>query len=121
MVISWKDELFSKIRYIHGPEEIFEEFPEWQKEFYLSHVHQGAAFLIISASDPELTKDVKPERLAKARKASSTALEEYREKLMSNENAWCVISIPTEAWAKKVFAGLKEEEIPIFEKGNFAF
>ena len=110
VVISWKDELFSKIRYIHGPEEIFEEFPEWQKEFYLSHVHQGAAFLTISASDPELMKDVKPERLAKARKASSTALEEYREKLMSNENAWCVVSIPTEAWAKKVFAGLKAEE-----------
>ena len=109
VVISWKDELSSKIRYIHGPEEIFEEFPGWQKEFYLTYVHQGAAFLTISASDPELMKDVNPERIAKSRKASNIALEEYRERLMSNKNTWCVISIPTEAWANKVFPELTTE------------
>ena len=109
VVISWKDELSAKIRYIHGPEEIFEEFPAWQKEFYLSYVHQGAAFLTISASDPELMKDVNPERIAKSRKASNIALEEYRERLMSNKNTWCVISIPTEAWANKVFPELTTE------------
>ncbi|AOT70747.1 aminopeptidase [Geosporobacter ferrireducens] len=109
VVISWKDELFSKIRYIHGPEEIFDEFPEWQKTFYLSYVHEGAAFLTISASDPELMKDVNPERIAKARKANNMALTEYREKLMSNQNSWCVASIPTEAWAKKVFPDLPAE------------
>ncbi len=109
VVISWKDELCSKIRYIHGPEEIFDEFPEWQKTFYLSYVHEGAAFLTISASDPELMKDVNPERIAKARKANNMALTEYREKLMSNQNSWCVASIPTEAWAKKVFPDLPAE------------
>ncbi|TGE35083.1 aminopeptidase [Desulfosporosinus fructosivorans] len=110
VVIQWKDELFSKIRYLHAPEEVFEEFPEWQKEFYLFYVHQGAAFLSISASDPELMKDVNPERLTKAQKASSTALKVYRERLMGNKNVWCVISIPTSAWAKKVFPHLSEED-----------
>jgi Leucyl aminopeptidase (aminopeptidase T) len=110
VVIQWRDELFSKIRYLHAPEEIFEEFPEWQKEFYLSYVQQGAAFLSIYASDPELLKDVNPQRLAKAQKASNTALKDYRERLMSNKNTWCVVAIPTASWSKKVFSHLSEEE-----------
>ncbi|SDH80535.1 aminopeptidase [Desulfosporosinus hippei] len=110
VVIQWRDELFSKIRYLHAPEEIFEEFPEWQKEFYLSYVHQGAAFLSIAASDPELMKDVNPERITKAQKASNIALKDYRDRLMSNQNTWCVVSIPTEAWAEKVFPHLSAEE-----------
>lgn len=110
VVINWRDELFSKIRYTHGPEEIFSEFPEWQKEFYLSYVRQGAAFVSISASDPELLKDVNPDRVAKAQKASSTALQEYRERLMSNKNTWCVVSIPTKSWAKKVFPAVSEAD-----------
>jgi len=110
VVIQWRDELASKIRFLHAPEEVFEEFPAWQKEFYLSYVHQGAAFLSISASDPELMKDVNPERITKSQKASNTALKDYRDRLMSNKNTWCVVSIPTASWSKKVFPHLSEGE-----------
>lgn len=110
VVVSWKDELLSKIKFLQAPEEVFDEFPEWQKEFYLSYVRQGAAFVSIAASDPELLKDVNPGRLVKVQKASNTALKEHRERLMSNKNSWCVVSIPTKSWAKKVFSDLPEEE-----------
>lgn len=110
VVIQWRDELFSKIRFLHAPEKVFEEFPEWQKEFHLFNVHQGAAFLSISASDPELMQDVNPERMMKAQKTSNSALKEYRERLMSNKNVWSVVSIPTASWAKKVFPTLSEEQ-----------
>ncbi len=110
VVINWRDELSSKIKFMHAPEEIFEEYPDWQRDFYLSNVRKGAAFLSISASDPELMKDVNPERMAKSHKAASTAIKEYRERLMSNRNVWCVASIPTISWAKKVFPKLSEDE-----------
>lgn len=110
VVIHWSDELTAKIRYLHAPEEVFDEFPAWQKELYLSYVHQGAAFLSIAASDPELMKDVNPQRILKAQKAGNTALKAYRDRLMSNQNIWCVVSIPTPAWSKKVFPHLAEEE-----------
>ncbi len=110
VVINWKDELFSRIRFLHAPEEVFDEFPEWQKEFHLTYMRQGAAFVSIAASDPELLKDVSPQRLVKAQKSSSTALKEFRETLMSNRNVWCVVSIPTKAWAKKVFPSLSGDE-----------
>lgn len=110
VVINWNDELFTKIRFLKAPEEAFEEMPNWQKEFYLSYARSGAAFLSISASDPENLKDVDPSRIAKSQKIRSTALKEYSERLMSNKNTWSIISIPTKAWAKKVFSNISEED-----------
>lgn len=110
VVVNWKDELLSKIRYLHAPEEVFDEFPGWQKELFISNASQGAAFLSISASDPELMKDVNPLRIANAHKVSNTELKDYRERLMSNKNSWCVVSIPTKSWARKVFPYLSENE-----------
>lgn len=110
VVINWIDEKFSKIRFMKGPKEIFEEMPNWQKEFYLSNVKDGAAFLSIHASDPELLKDVDPNIISIAQKTRSIALKEYSERLMSNKNAWSVISIPTEGWATKVFPELSPKD-----------
>ncbi|MBU3180263.1 aminopeptidase [Clostridium psychrophilum] len=110
VIINWRDELSSKIKYMNAPEEVFEEYPEWQKEFYLSNARMGSAFLSISASDPELMKDVNPVRMSKANKAASVAIKEYRDRLMSNKNVWCIASIPTKSWAKKVFPKSSENE-----------
>ncbi|MBU3114140.1 aminopeptidase [Clostridium lacusfryxellense] len=110
VVINWRDELSSKIKFMNAPEEIFLEYPDWQKDFYVSNARKGAAFLSISASDPELMKEVNPERMSNSHKAASTAIKEYRDRLMSNKNVWCVASIPTVSWAKKVFPDLAEDE-----------
>jgi len=110
VVINWRDELSSKIKFMNAPEEVFEEYPAWQKDFYVSNARIGAAFLSISASDPELMKDVNPRRMSKSHKAASTAIKEYRDRLMSNKNTWCVASIPTISWAKKVFPELSEDK-----------
>lgn len=108
--INWRDEQFSKIRYLHAPEQSIGEFPEWNKELYLSNARQGAAFLSIAASDPELMKDVDPKRMAIASKARALALKEYLERITSNKNSWCVVSVPTLNWAKKVFPELSDDE-----------
>jgi len=110
VAVFWKDELTSKIRYLHAPEEVFDSIPEWQRVFYHNYALQGAAFLSIAAEDPELMKDVNPERMMRAQRAFSTTLKEYRSRLMSNQNTWCVISVPTKAWAQKVFPNSPQEE-----------
>ncbi|HPT75189.1 MAG: aminopeptidase [Epulopiscium sp.] len=108
--IFWKDELSTKMKYTYAPDEVFEEYPDWQKEFYNSYARKGAAFLNIYASDPELLKDIDPERVAKYQKVTNIALKEYRDRTMTNQNAWCIASVPTVAWAKKVYPDLPEEE-----------
>lgn len=110
VVINWHDDLFSRIRYLHAPEEVFEEFPQWKKEFFVSYARQGAAFLSIESEDPEVMRGVDPQRIVKYSKVYQTAVKEYRDRLMSNKNAWCIAAIPSPVWAKKVFSDLSEEK-----------
>lgn len=110
VVVNWKDDLLTKIKYINAKKEIFDEFPVWQKEFYVSYVNKGAAFLSIFASDPDIMRDVNPDRIMRSTKAASNALKEYNNKLMSDQNVWCVISLPTKAWAHKLFPEMQENE-----------
>ena len=110
VVINYKDEQFSKLKYEKAPKEYFETMPKWEKDFYLDYVKKGASFLSISASDPELLKEVNPDIIALASKTRNLALKDYSEAIMSNKNSWCVISVPTKAWAKKVFPNVSESE-----------
>ncbi len=106
VVISWSDEEFSHLRFDRAKKAVFTEFPEWRRLFYEDYAKQGAAFVTIAARNPEIFKDIEPEKLTLANQAAGAALLEYRARLMSNKNTWCVISVPTRDWAKKVFPEL---------------
>lgn len=110
VVMIWGDEKSDKIRFKNAPEEVFDEFPSWTQDLYLSTARKNAAYISIAASDPELFKDVLPRRLAAAQKSRKTALLEFNERTMSNRNTWCVISVPTASWAAKVFPGMPEDQ-----------
>lgn len=110
VIVHWSDELSAKIRFINAPEEVFETMPQWQVDSFMHYAEQGAGFLSISASNPELLKDVNPDRIAKAQKTRSLALKKFNARLMSNQNSWSIVSIPTEGWASKVFSEVSKEE-----------
>jgi len=110
VVIRWIDEKSSKIRFDMAKDEVFDEFPQWIRTMLEGYAEKGAAFLSIAASDPELMKDVDPKRMSRQQKVMGQGLEAYRTRMMTNQNVWCVASIPTVAWAKKVFPGVSEQE-----------
>lgn len=103
VVMVWGDELSTKIRFQYAPEEVFSEFPTWTKDMYTDCARNNATFISISASDPELLKEVPPNRVSAAQKARTTALQEFNDRTMNNRNTWCVISVPSVGWASKVF------------------
>lgn len=110
VVVSWGDELLAHSRYEHGSKGLFTEFPEWRQKFYTDYAEQGAAFVSIAARNPEIFQDIDPEKLKLSQQAAGAALLEYRERLMNNQNTWCVVSIPTTGWAQKVFPELATDE-----------
>lgn len=109
VAVNWNDEAFSHIRFQKADAERFRAFPAWRKAFYDDYAAQGAAFISIAASDPDLYSDIDPQRLAEASQTAGKALMDYRARLMSNQNTWCVVSVPTKAWACKVFPECSEE------------
>lgn len=108
--VEWSDEESTLIKYLNAPEETFNEFPRWISDQYVDIAKEGGAFLTIYAQNPDLLKDVDPQRVANLQKASATALKEWRSYTLSDKCKWSIVSIPTESWATKVFPDVSKEE-----------
>ena len=103
VIMNWRDDYLAREKYLKADSSVFDEVAAWQKEFFNGYAKEGAAYLAISASDPENLKGVDPDRILRSEKASGKALDIFRRQQMINGFQWCIVSIPIESWAKKVF------------------
>ncbi len=110
VVVHWSDDFCKKMTFTYGQKNIFEEMPQWQVDSLMHYANKGAAFLSISASDPELLSGIDGEKIGAYQKTRGQSLKPYYDKLMVNEFQWNIISVPTLPWAKKVFPNLSDEE-----------
>ena len=110
VVMAWGDDQLSREKYLHAADDVFDTVPEWRVRFSTDYAREGAAFLHIGGSDPEILKGVEQDRLVRSARASGAALQEYRQLQMSNAFPWSIGAIPVPSWAKKVFPGCPEEE-----------
>lgn len=110
VIVKWNDDVCGRLKFLHANEEIFSKVSDWEVESVMEYARKGAAFLSISASDPEALKGVDPTRISTSQKCRRNAMKEYSERMMTNQNEWSIISIPTLSWAKKVFPNVSDEE-----------
>ena len=110
VVMNWRDDELERLRYLHADDAVFDEVPLWRRHFFNDYALEGAAYLAISARDPEALRGVDPDRLTRANRSGSQALGIFYRQQMSNGIPWCIASIPIPTWAKTVFPGVPEEE-----------
>ncbi|WP_248924442.1 aminopeptidase [Paenibacillus hamazuiensis] len=108
--IEWNDDDITRIKYELAPDEAFLEYPQWRAKGWEDMAENGAAFLSIIASNPDLLSGIDPQRIANANKTAGQALQKYRSYLMADKNSWSVIAVPSPAWAAKVFPDVAESE-----------
>ncbi|USG64771.1 aminopeptidase [Brevibacillus ruminantium] len=108
--MEWRDDELTRMKYDLAPDEAFEEYPLWKANGMETMAENGAAFLTILDSDPNLLKGVPSARLSAAKKSAGKALFKFRSYMMSNQVSWSVISASSPAWAAMVFPELPEEE-----------
>ena len=110
VVMNWSDDALGRMKYLRAADDVFDSVPLWRRHFYNDYAQEGAAYLAISASDPENLKGVDPGRVTRAQQASGKALREFDRLQMSSGFPWCIASIPIPSWAKKVFPQAGEDE-----------
>ena len=110
VIVHWSDDFCKKMTFTYGKKEIFEEMPAWQVDSLMYYANKGAAFLSIAANDPELLSGIDSEKIGAYQKTRGQALKPYYDKIMVNELQWNIISVPTLAWAKKVFPNVNDDE-----------
>ncbi|TQQ84525.1 aminopeptidase [Peptacetobacter hominis] len=101
--VEWSDDDCTLSTYKLAPSDSFNEYPQWQADKYTSIAEEGGSFLTVSATDPDLLKDVDPQRIADFQKASGKALKKWRSYTLTDKCKWSIVSCPTEKWAQKVY------------------
>lgn len=109
VVMRWTDDYMNRERFLRADDSVFDVFPVWQKEFFNGYAAEGAAYLSISARDPEALRGVDPDRITRANRTDED-ISAFYDAMMANVNPWCVASVPIPSWAKKVFPDVSEEE-----------
>lgn len=108
--INWVDDELTLLKYEHAPDEVIADYPDWKVRLHDMYAEDGAAVLNIRSTDPDLLKDIDPSKVAKANKAAAEAMINFRKYTMNDKIPWSIISIPSGAWAQKIFPGLSEED-----------
>ncbi len=108
--VRWTDEEIDKISYTLAKTDALTEVPKWfvDRRNYL--VENGFCYIAVSAEDPQAFKDVPAEKLSAVMRARSKALKKFSDSVMKNDVRWCVVSVPTLAWAKQVFPSSTDPE-----------
>ena len=110
VVMNWSDDALGRMKYLHAEDDVFDTVPLWRRHFYNDYALEGAAYLAISASDPENLKGVDHGRIVRAQQASGRALKDFDRLQMCGGFPWCIASVPIPSWAKTVFPDVSEEE-----------
>ncbi len=103
VVFNWYDDDLTLMMYENSPLETLEDVPQHEYDKSEYYYKKGAKMISVYASNPELLKDVDPEKIQRASLAKSKKFKPLMKYTMNDINSWCVVSVPTKAWADSVF------------------
>ncbi|WP_408008729.1 aminopeptidase [Pseudalkalibacillus sp. A8] len=108
--VNWMDQEISKLKIKHAPEESLSEFPDWSKHRSEELVKQKAAFLSIRSTLPEAFSGLDPDRVGTFMKTSAMELQQISSARKSGKIAFCIVCVPNEKWAQRVYPNVTPEE-----------
>lgn len=110
VVVNWNDDIITRLKYDLAPDEVFTEYPMWRAKEIEELAENGAAFMSVVSSSPDLLKGVDSSRIANFQKVAGKAMEKYRQYIQSDKVSWTVIAAPSKNWAQKVFPNATPDE-----------
>lgn len=110
--VRYNDEQVSRLQMEHTKEEVLCDVKPWLLRSYLDYAEDEGSVCILNivARDPEIYKGLDGAKIQKAMLAQRGALKPWQEYTMNSLVQWCIVAMPTVAWAKKVFPGVSDEE-----------
>ncbi|MGG4341761.1 aminopeptidase [Paenibacillus lautus] len=108
--IMWTDETITRLQFEKAADDVFTEAPKWYAGEMTELVEKGAAILHVLAENPDLLSGIDSERIGNFYKTRGEALKQYRAYQQSDKFSWCLIAVPSAAWAAKVFPDAPESE-----------
>ena len=108
--IRWSDGVLTRLKYEHAPQDVFEQFPEWEAQMMETIAKRGGAFITILSESPDLLSGIDSKNCFTA-KAAGSALHTYRQYVQSDKVAWTVVGAASKDWAKKIFLSMQMKKL----------
>ncbi|MCH7662985.1 MAG: aminopeptidase [Chloroflexi bacterium] len=108
--IIWGDDEIMLSRYKYARRDSFGEYPAWKPAAHRDIVKNGDALLGIVGSDPALLKGQDADLIALQQKTVGALYKEGRDHRERHPHNWCIVALPIQAWAAKVFPNAGEAE-----------
>ena len=109
VIVKWNDDFLTKERFLHASEESLKTVHPFTVEEMEHYYKADVTNISIYAEDPELLKDIDSNRIKMAQEARLKATKHLMKYTMNDIVSWIVVSIPTKAWANKVYPNLSDE------------
>lgn len=103
VVVNWRSDEITRLRYEHESLDKFETMPDWSRDFSLHYYRQGAAFLSLISANPYLMQGIDTAKIFAWQKARNKALKEYVDGMMASKTTWLVAAVPSITWGKLLF------------------
>lgn len=110
VMVNFSDEVISKMTYQSCSLETLKEVPEWQYDKKKWCQDKGCAYLHVISDTPGYFDDVDQDKIRESQLASMKKMADLRSYTMNNIGQWCIVALPNEGWAKKVFPNEKNED-----------
>ncbi len=108
--VNWGDEWWTRETVRRGDLSFYEQLAADQAAYIEKLAEQGAAFLRIPASDPDLYAGLDATRVGQADRMLTTAFNPFNFRRTNGEYSWSLVSAPTQVWADKVHSELPEDQ-----------
>ena len=110
VTVDYYDDVVKKYDLNFAEESLLTSIPKWFVDKKNSTVKTGACYVAIDCDDPDVFSGCNEERLFKRSLAVSKSLKKYSADIMSNKISWCVVAVPSKAWAEKIFGKVNNAE-----------
>jgi aminopeptidase len=111
VIVKWSDDEITKQHYLHQPEEILTDIPEYEIQESDDHVlNHKVCRLSILSSDPGLLSGVDSGKISAYQNKAGKAFKVQRIATQNNDLKWTVAAAAGAGWAAKVFSDLATTE-----------
>lgn len=112
VIVDYNDQNNTRLRYDYMDIEDLKEVKGYALDKIAYVMNEKAARLNVYTPNPGLLEGIAPDRIQQTALAQSShqVIQDFRKYSMNNTTQWSLISIPSKAWAKKVFPDKSETD-----------
>ena len=106
VIVEWSHLPLTKLNVNNMSAKMLGMVEAFEEEKLKYRLEKNPAMLYITSDDPDGLKGVNQKKMAASMVARQKVIKPYRDQ-MDNKYKWCIAAVPGEAWARKIFPGIR--------------